>query len=347
MSKDKAFFVCCAVALALLCLSCSKPDRFQYSGTLQAESANVGSTIGGRVTSVDATDGQLVHTGQLLVTLDDTELRADLQAAVHQAAQAEAALAQAAALLRKTQSAQPHQLGVARENVHEARAGLASAQAQVTQQQLTYGRSLRLFAQGAIAAQSLDNDRAAFKSAQANVAAARASLAATQTQLTQLERSTLPGDLASAQQGYRASLANRQAARANVAAAQSRLREMFIRAPADGTIDSLDLRPGDLVGPRAEIASVREFIDPYVRIYVAQKDLGRISVGTSVSVRSDALSGVTFNGRVEQIDQDAQFTPRDVQTAEDRDELVFGVKVRVHDPQRRLHGGTTVEVALP
>jgi HlyD family secretion protein len=347
MSNARTCFACCITALALLCASCAKPDRFQYSGTLQAESANVGSTIGGRVTSVDASDGQLVREGQILVTLDDTELRADLQAAVHQAAQAEAAVAQAAALLEKTQSAQPHQLGVAHENVREARATLASAQAQATQQELTYGRSLRLFAQGAIAAQSLDNDRAAFKSAQAAVAGARANLSSAQTQLMQLERSTLPNDLASAQQGYRAALANRQATHANVAAAQSRLREMFIRAPADGTIDALDLRPGDLVGPRAVVASVREFIDPYVRIYVAQKDLARLSVGTSVSVRSDALSGVIFDGRVEQIDHDAQFTPRDVETAQDRQELVFGVKVRVHDPHRRLHGGTTVEVALP
>jgi HlyD family secretion protein len=336
----------CAVFVSV-CTTCSQPDRFQYSGTLQAESADVGSTIGGRVTAVNVNDGQLVRKGQLLVMLDDTELQADLRAATHQAQQAGASVAQAQAQLQKTESAQPHQLGVARMSVRAARANLASADAQATEQTRNYARSLRLYQEGAISAQSLDAVRAAYRSSQASIAAADADLGSSLVQLAQLERSTLPADLASARENYGAAVASRQAAHANVAAAQSRLREMYVTAPADGIIDSLDLRPGDMVGPRAQVATVREFIDPYVRIYVAQKDLGRVSVGIPVSVRSDALPGVTFHGKVEQIDQDAQFTPRDVQTAQDRAEVVFGVKVRVHDPERRLRAGTTVEVALP
>jgi hypothetical protein len=65
-----------------------------------------------------------------------------------------------------------------------------------------------------------------------------------------------------------------------------------------------------------------------------------------VTVRSDAFPKQTFTGRVEAIDSSAQFTPRDVQTAEDRANLVFGVKVRVHDPDHVLRGGTTAAVAL-
>jgi multidrug resistance efflux pump len=171
-------------------------------------------------------------------------------------------------------------------------------------------------------------------------------------------------DTTVAQQAYSSAVANRQlvqvgarpdqiaqaraaldAGRANVAAAQTNLREMTIKAPADGVIDSLDLRVGDLVAPRAQVAIVREFRDPFVRIYVAQRDLGKIAVGHTVTVRSDALGG-SYSGTVEQIDQDAQFTPRDVQTREDRADLSFGVKVRVHDPHGQLPGGTTVEVSL-
>ncbi|MDQ6781807.1 MAG: efflux RND transporter periplasmic adaptor subunit, partial [Candidatus Eremiobacteraeota bacterium] len=137
------------------------------------------------------------------------------------------------------------------------------------------------------------------------------------------------------------------AASANVAAARSRQDEMLVRSPSDGVVAALDLRPGDLVGPRAQVAIVNAFSDPYVRVYVVQPDLARIKVGDTLRVRSDAAPGAVLSGRVEQIDQQAQFTPRDVQTASDRADLTFGVKVRVRDPQRRLHGGTTVEVALP
>jgi HlyD family secretion protein len=64
-------------------------------------------------------------------------------------------------------------------------------------------------------------------------------------------------------------------------------------------------------------------------------------------VRSDALAGRVFDGRIETIDARAQFTPRDVQTAEDRADLAFGAKVRIADPDRALRAGTTVDVALP
>ncbi|MDE2573017.1 MAG: HlyD family efflux transporter periplasmic adaptor subunit, partial [bacterium] len=118
-------------------------------------------------------------------------------------------------------------------------------------------------------------------------------------------------------------------------------------APADGVLRNLDLRPGDIVEPGAAVAVVDEFLDPYVRIYVPQRALGSFVVGRGVEVRSDALAGRRFNGTIEEVDTNAQFTPRNVQTAEDRGDLVFGVKIRIHDPKRMIYGGTTVEVAAP
>jgi HlyD family secretion protein len=84
-----------------------------------------------------------------------------------------------------------------------------------------------------------------------------------------------------------------------------------------------------------------------VRIYVTQSDMQLVKVGATVRVRSDALSGREFDGRIETIDARAQFTPRDVQTAADRADLAFGVKVRIADRDRALRAGTTVDVALP
>jgi len=317
-----------------------------------------------------------VKAGQVIVALDGSAERAALAAARGQQAQAAAALADliagprpeevaralaaeasAKAVLDKT----PQALRVARDSVREAQASVSQAQATGTQATLAYQRAERLYAQGAVAAQARDDARASYESAQAAIKAANARLAAARAQLIETERS----DTTVAQQSYASAVANRQlvqagarpqqidqaraaydAARANVAAAQTNLREMSVTAPADGTIDSLDLRAGDLVGPRAQVAIVREFRDPYVRIYVAQHDLGLIHVGQAVQVRSDALGGQQFSATIEQIDQDAQFTPRDVQTAEDRSDLSYGVKVRVHDPDRKLPGGTTVEVSL-
>jgi len=73
----------------------------------------------------------------------------------------------------------------------------------------------------------------------------------------------------------------------------------------------------------------------------------RVKVGAAVRVRSDALASRVFDGRIETIDAQAQFTPRDVQTAADRADLAFGVKVRIADADHALRAGTTVDVALP
>ncbi len=363
------------IPVLLSCVACGG-GQFGYSGTLQPESAQIGSTIGGRVSGVRVSDGDRVKAGQVIVTLDGSAERAALAAARSQQAQAAAALADlvagprpqevtqalaaeasAKAVLEKT----PQELRVARGAVREAQASLAQAQATGTQATLAYERAERLYGQGAIAAQARDDARASYASAMAGIKAAKARLTSARAHLIETERS----DTTVAQQSYDSAVANRQlvqagarpqqidqaraaldAAAANVAAAQTNLREMTVTAPADGTVDSLDLRVGDLVGPRAQIAIIREFRDPYVRIYIPQHDLGRIHVGQTVRVRSDALGKQQFDGVVEQIDQDAQFTPRDVQTAEDRADLTYGVKVRVHDPNRTLPGGTTVEVAL-
>ena len=375
----------CLVICAVLVLSAScSTTRYVYSGTLQPESARVGSTIGGRIVAVNATDGQRVQRGQILVQFDDKDQRAALGVAVSQEAQAAAALAdleagarpeeiararaaeaQAKAQYDKALLASPHELSVARENVRQAQAAVTQAQATSSQATANYGRAQRLFSAGAISAQAYDDAHAAQANAQAAVAAAKARLGAAIAQLTETRKASLPQDVAAAQQTYASAVASRQlveagarpqalaqaraalgAAKAGVAAAESRLAEMIVRAPTDGIVESLDLLPGDLVGPRAQVAVVREFRDPFVRIYVAQHDLGKVKLGDAVRVRSDALSGEVFDGTIEQIDQDAQFTPRDVQTTQDRADLTYGVKVRVHDPNRKLHGGTTVEVAL-
>jgi HlyD family secretion protein len=356
----------CAVLTA-----CSGNAKPTYSGTLQSESAQVGSTIGGRVVAVLVTDGQRVRAGQVLVRFDDKDQQAALSVAIGQLGQAQAALAdqmagprsqdvqkaaaqaaQAQAGYEKARTTAPDATAVARQAVREA-------QALATQARRDLDRANQLFQGGAIAAQQLDQARSAYRAAQARLRSAQAQLSAAQN-------GNAPNDVEAARQQYEAAAANLslvqagarpaqisqaqaavETAQAQVAAARARITETVVRAPADGIVNGIDLRPGDLVQPGAAVTTIDEQRDPYVRIFVAQPDLGRLAIGQAVTVKSDAFKNRTFAGSVEFVDQSAQFTPRDVQTAEDRANLVFGVKVRVHDPDRVLRGGTTVEVAGP
>jgi HlyD family secretion protein len=122
---------------------------------------------------------------------------------------------------------------------------------------------------------------------------------------------------------------------------------MIVSTPSDGMVTAMDLHPGDLIPANASIATIEEPGNPYARIYVPQGKLGELRVGSHLHVRSDSLPGETFDGIIEQIDQRAEYTPQDIQTASDRELLAFGIKVRINDPQRRLHPGTTVAVNVP
>ncbi|HXW52042.1 MAG TPA: efflux RND transporter periplasmic adaptor subunit [Candidatus Acidoferrales bacterium] len=138
-----------------------------------------------------------------------------------------------------------------------------------------------------------------------------------------------------------------EGAQAALDSANAALDELSIRSPTSGVVESIDLQPGDILLPGDTAVVVDTLKDPYVTIYVPQQDLAPFAVGQSLVVRSDALPGESFVGVVEERDPSAQFTPRNVQTADDRATLTFGVKIRIKDAGNRLYAGTTVTVLPP
>lgn len=375
-----------AAAAALGASACGRSaDTFAYSGTVQTDSAAVGSTAGGRVTAVPVRDGQLVHKGDVIVRFDDRQQRASYQTAIAQQQAAVAALhdleagprqadidkaaaaaAQADAAYRQAQLEQPQNVESARSSMTAASADAGAAHEQAYKADRDLVRAKQLFDEGAISAQDLDAARAAQASAASAAQGADSKFRAARTQFQAVQRGSAAQTVSQAANAAAAADANlaliragsrpgtiaqaRATANASTAAAAgaaARLDETRVIAPADGIIDGLDLHVGDLVAAGAPVARVDEFGEPWVRIYVTQSDMARVKIGAAMRIRSDALAGRAFDGIVEAIDAQAQFTPRDVQTAEDRADLAFGVKVRIHDPEHVLRAGTTVAVALP
>lgn len=375
-----------AAMLALPAGACSGGrGDYPYSGTLLRESAAVGSTIGGRVTSVLVASGSRVRARQIILTFDDLQQRAAVAAAQAQAKAAQATLADAIAGPRPSEIARADAQAAQAQAAYEqlrlsggpqtsgAAAQVRASEAQLRQAQANAGiaartaqRQRELYVKGAVALQTADSAEAAARAASDAVGTARALLHASQAQAAAIEQADVPQQTQAALQAYLAASAQATtiragtrpeqiqsvraqalAAVANERLAEAKLAECTVRAPADGVVSALDLHRGDLVAPGAIVATVDEFQDPYVRIYVRQADLAHFGTGTKVHVRADDAPDKTFDGVVAQVDSNAQFTPRDVQTPEDRADLSFGVKIRVHDPGGALHGGTTASVAVP
>jgi len=142
------------------------------------------------------------------------------------------------------------------------------------------------------------------------------------------------------------------AARAPVQREQERLaylqrqrEETIVRSPADGIVESLDLRPGDLVASNQAIAKILEDSQMWVRVYVPEPQMGLVREGQPVTIKVDSYPDHAFSGKIVEIRNQGEYTPRNIQTLEQRYDQVFGVKIAI-DPSPELKPGMAAIVEL-
>ena len=127
---------------------------------------------------------------------------------------------------------------------------------------------------------------------------------------------------------------------------QAQIARLELTAPINGVVQKRVAHRGEYVAPGAPILTVADPTDLKLTLYVLEADLGRVNVGQSVSIRSDAFQARVFSGRVTTIADRAEFTPRNVQTQKDRQNLVFAVTVRVPNPDGALKAGLPVDATF-
>ena len=133
-------------------------------------------------------------------------------------------------------------------------------------------------------------------------------------------------------------------ARAQLADIEAQLAEMQVNAPSDCVLEVLSVKVGDVLAANREVATLLLPQHLWVRVYVPEPWLGLIKIGDHVRIRVDSFRGKDFDGTVEQINRQAEFTPRNVQTVEDRIRQVFGVKIRLPSGEDRLRAGMAADV---
>jgi multidrug resistance efflux pump len=325
------------------------------SGTVEARNIRVGSKIGGRIDKVLVREGDTVVAGQLLITFDDKELQASLAQSRANAVKAERgfrpeeiAEARAAAAQAKAEYEQRRN-GYRQEDIAAAQADLDRATADEVRTRLDFQRYDALAQKDLVSKQQRDT-------AEANWKMAAALKQNAQHKLDELRRGYRPEEIASAEARYHQTQATLEkfehgsrpediaAARAALAYDEARYRERQVVAPSAATVEVLDVRPGDLIAPNTPVATLLERDQIYVRIYIPETEIGLVRVGQKAEIRVDSFPNETFSGSVEQINQQAEFLPRNVQTREERVHQVFGVKVRIDDSSHRVLAGMAAEV---
>lgn len=329
----------------------------QGSGTVEARYIRVGSKVGGRVNKVLVREGDSVQPDQVLVTFDDQELQAALgqsRAAWQKAhsgsrpediAQARAATAEARAEYEQRKN------GYRREDVAGAQADLDRAKAEEVRTHSDFDRYDALSKKDLVSRQQRDAAEAAWK-----VAAAQQKNA--QERLSQLQHGYRPEEIAAAEARYRQMEATQQKsergsrvedvdlAKAAYNYDEARAREAQVVSPAAASVEVLDVRPGDLIAPNVPVATLLERDQIYIRIYIPETEIGRVRLGQQAEVRVDSFPKTVFTGVVEQINQQAEFLPRNVQTRSERVHEVIGVKVRMNDTSGGVRSGMAADVKL-
>lgn len=315
------------------------------SGTLEARNISVGSKVGGRVTQVLVREGDAVEAGQLLVSFDDAEL-------VAQVTQARGRLEQARAnLARLERGSRPEEIAAARatsamqdRGVTQALDEVKRAQVEEKNSEVYYRRIEGLFQKGSVARQMRDDAEARFHSAQAQVQALQSAVAGAQERGRAAQAQQQLAEKGSRVEDVAAGRADVLRAEGELALAQARWAEREVRSPAAAVVEVMDLRPGDLIAANVPVARLLEAGQLYVMVYVPEDQIGHVQVGQSASLKVDAFVDEKFPAKVEQIRQRAEFLPRNVQTKEERQHQVFGVKLRVENPSRKLRAGIQADV---
>jgi HlyD family secretion protein len=335
---------CAATAIGARSLFRRDPG-LTASGALEARNVSVGSKVGGRITQVLVAEGDRVQKDQLLVSFDDAELYAALLQARGRYAQAQANYAKMSRGYRPEEVAQAQASGAARSHaVAQAEETAARARADAANAQVEYRRYQQLSAEGVVSREQHDAAENRYKMAQATAASAehavtvaKSELAAARATQKLTERGFRAEDIAAAR-------ADMERAAGELKQAEARYIEREVRAPANAIVEVLDLRPGDLISPNVPIAKLLEADQLFVMVYVPQDAIGRVRVGQVADVTVDAYPKQAFRGVVEQIRQQAEFLPRNVQTKEERVHQVIGVKLRVENPENQLRAGISAEV---
>ena len=295
-------------------------DELVASGTIEATEAQLGFRAGGRIQSVLPREGDRVAVGSVLSQLDRTELDARREQAVAQVRAAQA-------LLRELRS------GARPEEMAQARAVVGSALERRADAQRDLDRSRTLFEGDAVSREALDKATTVLELASSQVTQ-------TEEQLRLLEA----GPRRERIEAQQAVVAQAEAA---VRVLDAMAADTAIIAPLDGIVTVRHREPGEVVPGGAAVLTLMNPADRWVRIYVPETRLGAVHLGMAAAIASDTYPGKAYPGDMVFIASEAEFTPKSVQTTEERVRLVYAVKVRIaDDPLLELKPGMPADVTL-
>jgi HlyD family secretion protein len=347
MTKQRRILLVVVAAIALtvvgVTVNRARQTDIVLIGVVDANDVVVTPRVQARLDSLFVDEGSVVQAGQLLASLESSELAA-------QAASVAASTSSARAQLNESRSSAMQVTGTtsatltgAHARVASAKASLAREMAQMAQDSADAARATMLAKSGGLSPADLEKATNALHVQQAVVAARREEVGAAEADLASAESGTHA--VAAARSAVATTEARVRGARADSMAAATRLEYAELRAPVSGVVQVLAARRGELVGPGSPIAVIVDPTHLWVRVAAPETDAGAVAVGDSLEVRLP--SGESVRGRVISKGAEGEFaTQHDVSTSK-RDIRAIALRVSIPNPRNTLVPGMTVSVVMP
>ncbi len=311
-----------SLQLCLSLLSCneeSDPNLISASGNIEATEVTVSSKSAGQIQSISVDEGANVKEGETLVRLDHSLLDVQLR-------QSQALIEQSEAQLRLLQS------GAREEDISIAIKQVELAEINLQQAKEDRDRFALLLESNTITRKQFDDAATKFEQAtnQFNTATEN---------LKKARNIIRPEEIESAQANLKRSQAGADLIKKNI-------EDCIITSPITGTVTKKFSEAGEFVTPGASLLNIADLSVVDLKIYVTGEELGKIKIGQKAEVITDSFKDKKYSGEIIFISSDAEFTPKNIQTKEERTKLVYAVKIRIPNPERELKSGMPADVNI-
>jgi len=357
-------------------------NTIRLSGNVELTEINVAFKTAGKLIELAADEGDTVYRGMPLARIDADQIekqrdkeQAGLAVAESQLTQLNTAIQYSQATTESDVALRQAELenaqaylkellsGSRPQEVEQAKAALADARTQHAQATRDWERAQQLYQKDDISTAQRDQYLARYESTAAGVKqaeerlaivkegprkeqidAARAQVGRAQAALRLSEANWI--ELKSKEQEVSTRRAEIDKARAQVAYVKSQLEDTVAASPIDGVVLSKASDLGEVLSPGTTVMTIGDIARPWVRGYVTEPDLGRVKLGSAVRITTDSFPGKTYMGRISFIASNAEFTPKQIQTSEERVKLVYRIKIDVENPNHELKLNMPVDAEI-
>lgn len=320
--KNRILLTAAASLLVIFLIGCNNnriPEKIDASGTIEATNVTISSKLSGEIMKMIANEGDNVKDGDTLLVVDNELLEIQLRQAVAAKDAVEAQLN----LLKS---------GTRKEDIAQVEEAVKQAEINNELAENDFDRMSKLFGTKSITKKQYEDAAARFKLTQAQ-------LNAVKENLHKVRNFARPEELKQAE-------ANLNRAAASVELLEKNIRDSYVTSPITGIVVKSYVEKGETVSPMSSLFKVSDLRNVDLVIYVSEEELGYVKPGQKASVSIDAYPDKTYEGKITYISPEAEFTPKNIQTKDERTKLVFAVKIKINNPDLELKPGMPADAVI-